>query len=164
MIAASSPFVTVACHHDEPAGSETEIRAASTPGPHACPMGVTGTSVTANDTSNGVALDFQTNAGANESSELQRRVHAMAEAGSLGMMRGPGGGGGKAGRALARQVAEPGLTRPRARVEDTPRGARVTLEPAGGAKTELDALRARAHTHVVRMATNSGCMHARTSP
>jgi hypothetical protein len=168
IIAASSPFVTVACHHDESAGEsaggETEVRAASTPGPHACPMGVKGTSVTANDTSKGVALDFQTTAGASETSELQRRVHAMAEAGSLGMMRGPGAGGGRAGRALSRQASEPGVSRPRTRVEDTARGARVTLEPSGTADTDVAALRSRAHAHVVHMSTNSGCMHARNSP
>ncbi len=168
MIAASSPFVTVACHHDEKAsgesGRETEVRAASTPGPHACPMGVKGTSVTANDTSKGVALDFQTTAGPSETSELQSRVHAMAEAGSLGMMRGPGAGGGHAGRALSRQVSEPGVTRPRTRVEDTARGARVTLEPSGSGDTDVAALRSRAHAHVAHMSTNSGCMHARSSP
>ena len=169
MIAASSPFITVACHHDqtagENAGGKTEVRAASAAGPHACPLGVKGTSVTANDTSKGVALDFQTTAGDGEARELQRRVHAMAEAGSLGMMRGPGAGRGKAGRALSRQISEQGgLTRPATRVEDTAHGARVTLEAAGGADTEVSALRQRAHAHVAHMATNSGCTQARTSP
>jgi hypothetical protein len=163
MTAVSLSLVATACHHEESGGGETQLRAASTPGAHACPMGVKGTSVTANDTSNGVALDFQTTAGPNEVADLQKRVHAMADAGSLGMMRGPGGGGGHAGRSLSSQVGGSSAARPRTRVEDTARGARVTIEPAEGAGSEgVDALRARAHTHAQRMATNEACMRARS--
>jgi hypothetical protein len=84
----------------------------------------------------------------------------MADAGTLGMMRGPGGGRGQAGRALARQAA--GAARPRTRVEDTARGARVTLEPADA--QNVDAYRAHVRAHASRMASSDACVRARTSP
>lgn len=150
-----------ACQHEESSG-EAQLRAASTPGAHACPMGVKGATVSASDVPSGAALDFATTGDPNDVAELQRRVHAMADAGTLGMMRGPGAGGGRAGRALARQAS--GAARPRTRVEDTARGARVTLEPAETPSPDaVDALRTRVHAHAVRMASNDACMRARTS-
>ena len=161
IIAASLSLGVAACNRDDSSG-EAQLRAASAPGAHACPMGVKGATVTAIDVPTGVALDFATTAGPSEVAELERRVHAMADAGTLGMMRGPGAGGGAAGRALSRQAA--GAARPRARVEDTARGARVTLEPAETQSPDaLDALRTRAHAHAVRMASNDACMRERTS-
>lgn len=159
MTAASLLFV--ACHHEESSGAEAQLQAATTSGgAHACPMGVTGATVTASDVPAGVVLDFTTSAGPSEVGELQRRVHAMSDSGTLGMMRGPGAGGGRAGRALAREAT--GVSRPRSRAEDTARGARVTLEPADA--QGLDALRTRARAHVLHMTSNEACMRARTSP
>jgi hypothetical protein len=158
MTAASLLFF--ACHHEESSGAPAQLQAASTPGAHACPMSVTGASVTASDVPTGVVLEFATGAGPNEVAELQRRVHAMSDSGTLGLMRGPGGGGGRGGRALAREGAA--AARPRSRVEDTAKGARVTLEPADA--QGLDALRTRARAHAQHMANNNGCMQARTSP
>jgi hypothetical protein len=160
--AASLSFGGVACQHEETSGAEAQLQAASAPGAHACPMGVTGVKVTAIDVATGVALDFETSAGPNEVGDLQRRVHAMSDAGTLGMMRGPGAGGGRAGRAASRQTS--GAARPRVRVEDTARGARVTLEPLEAQGAEgLDALRARVRAHAQRMASNDACVRARTS-
>lgn len=153
----------VACHHDESSGAraaETQLQAGAAPMAHACPMSVAGATATVTDVPTGVVVDFTTSAGPNEIADLRRRVHAMADAGTLGMMRGPGAGGGRAGRAMSREAS--GAARPRVRVEDTARGARVTLEPAD--VQGLDALRARVHAHVPRMASNDACVRARTSP
>lgn len=158
----AATFSFAACHNEEPqtvSGAEAQLRAGSAPAAHTCPMGVSGTSVKAADAPSGIALDFATTAGPNEVAELQRRIHAMSTAGTLGMTRGPGTGGGLAGRVAARDTS--GTARSASRVEDTPTGARVTLEPAPG--ESIDALRARVRAHVPRMASNTACMRARAS-
>jgi hypothetical protein len=162
-ITAAAMFFTACQHHDDWSGArtaETQLQAGAAPMAHACPMSVPGTTANAIDVPSGVVVEFTTTGGANDIAELRRRVHAMAEAGTLGMMRGPGSGAGRAGRAMAREAS--GTPRPRVRVEDTARGARVTLEPVDA--QGLDALRARVRAHVPRMASNEACVRARSSP
>ncbi len=152
-----------ACHNEEPqtsSGAQAELQAGTTVGTHACPMSVPGTTVTATDVSTGIALDLSTTAGPNEVAELQRRVQMMASAGTMGLMRGPGAGAGRAGRAASREAST--TPRPRSRVENTPTGARVTLEPADA--QGIDALRTRVRAHLPRMASNDACARARSSP
>jgi hypothetical protein len=155
---------TVACHHEEsPAplrGAETQLQAGMATRAHSCPMGVPGTTVTTSDSPQGMTVDLATSSSDRDVEELRRRVHTMAEAGTLGMMRGPGGGGGRAGRVMAREAVQ--VPRPHTKVEDTGRGVRLTLEP--GDKESVAELRARVKAHTQRMASNHECMGARAAP
>lgn len=139
-------------------GPTTELRAATSPANHLCPMSLPGTTARVIEVPGGVALELSTS-DPSAIDELRRRARIMAQQGQLGMMAGPGGGVGAAGRRRSPEAAA--RARPvTTRVEDTPAGVRVMLVPQD--PTQLDALRARAQVHITRMAGNTDCLRART--
>ena len=132
----------VGCGSSSTTGETTTTPAAGGGGEHCgmegmaemCPMQVTGTTVAAADTEAGVALAFTTTTGDVE--DLRRRVHHMAE------MHNEHHAGGMTGEGMQMPAAT-------ATAEDVEGGARLLLVPTDA--TQLDALRAHAHTHAEQM-------------
>lgn len=111
----------------------------------ACPLAVQGTTATAEDTAEGVAIAFTTRG---DVAELRRRVVGLvARNGGEGLGRPEHSRGcwGAAGRPVGGVIAES---------EDLPDGARFVLVPMDLA--DLPSLRESVHRHVARMAAE-GC-------
>lgn len=121
-----------------------------------CPMFVAGTTVQANDTSDGMAMTFTTTG---DVAELRRRVHLMANhmnahssgagggTGMHGMGMGSDGGMGMMGGGM--------MLATHAQVEDVDHGARLKMTPADPAK--LSEMRQHMKQHSQMMNQSRGC-------
>ncbi len=119
---------------------------------HMCPMALEGTSVTAEDTSDGVALVFTTTG---DVENLRQRVTMMAE--KHNAHAGDAGSGEKEACCACKACAKAHMIAATARGENMEGGAKLIFTPTQA--TQLEDLRKNVREHAAAM-TSGGCpMH-----